>query len=106
MSRAPIESRGLRLAIAAAGSQSKLSLLIGRRQSTISDWVRDGKPLPAEYVLTLERALGISRSTLRPDLYPLDGQPSSLPAGRTLAGRPPVADCDRGAKSQLAEPLP
>lgn len=31
------------------------------------------KQVPAERVLTVERATGVSRHQLRPDLYPLEG---------------------------------
>jgi len=38
-------------------------------QSHVSYWKRTGR-LPAEYVLSVEAATGISRHELRPDLYP------------------------------------
>lgn len=39
-------------------------------QQLISYRYNRGLPLPAEYVLATERATGISRHDLRPDLYP------------------------------------
>lgn len=62
----------LALAVRAAGSQSAFGRLIGRRQSTVRDWLRLNKPLPAEDVFTVEAELGISRHTLRPDIYPIE----------------------------------
>lgn len=67
----PLESP-LAAAIKAAGSQSAFGRLIGRNQSTVHDWLREGKPLPAEYVLLVERETGIPKEVLRPDIYPDD----------------------------------
>lgn len=57
-------------AVRAAGSQSAFGRLLPRSQSTVFDWLHKNKPLPAEYVLKVERATGISRHELRPDIYP------------------------------------
>lgn len=67
----------LALAVRKAGSQTAFGKLIGKGQSVIHDWLRDEKPLPAEYVLTVEAELGISKHALRPDIYPLDDSPAS-----------------------------
>lgn len=56
--------------IQAAGSQSKLADAIGASQQIVSYWASKDKPLPAEYVLAAEAALGISRTEIRPDIYP------------------------------------
>jgi len=66
----------LALAIRKAGSQSAFGRLIGKRQSVVHDWLRDARPLPAEYVLEVERLLGVSRHDLRPDIYPRDLAPA------------------------------
>ncbi|BBC72896.1 conserved hypothetical protein [Altererythrobacter sp. B11] len=65
----------LALAVRKAGSQTAFGRLIGKRQSVIHDWLRDEKPLPAEYVLAVEAATGISRHELRADIYPLAESP-------------------------------
>ena len=83
-------------AIQIVGGQSALGRLIGKPQSTVWEWVDRKKPLPAEFVLTIEAATGISRHELRPDIYPLEPAPqppapqspafgSSLPEGRNPA---------------------
>lgn len=54
------------------GVQSKLAAAIGTSQQNISNWLNGGKSLPAEFVLPTERATGISRHELRPDLYPIE----------------------------------
>ncbi|WP_174286655.1 YdaS family helix-turn-helix protein [Sphingomonas bacterium] len=57
-------------AVRRVGSQSAYARLVGRSQAWVYAALRDGKPLPAEHVLTVERETGISRHDLRPDLYP------------------------------------
>jgi len=58
-------------AVRAAGSQSAFGRLIGRRQSTVRDWLVLNKLLPAQHVLTVEASTGVSRHALRPDVFPL-----------------------------------
>lgn len=80
-------------AIQIVGGQSALGRLIGRPQSTVWEWVDRKKPLPAEFVLTIEAATGISRHELRPDIYPLEpaSAPSSPAFGSSLPdGRNPA----------------
>ena len=43
---------------------------LGVSQAAVWKWVKRGKQLPAEHVLTVELQTGISRHDLRPDLYP------------------------------------
>lgn len=66
----------LRAAVDCVGSQSAMGRLLGLSQASVSKWVRLKKPLPAEHVLTVERATGISRHDLRPDLYPRESHPA------------------------------
>lgn len=62
---------GLQLALDAAKSQSRLAEVCGVSQPTVWGWINKGRgQLPAEYVLTVERELEVSRHVLRPDLYP------------------------------------
>lgn len=101
----------LRDAVACAGSQSALSRILGVTQATVSNWLSKRQPLPAEHVLTVERATGIPRSRLRPDIYPVESpskgpdidppadHPAALPAA--AANRP----CDPPGKVQLGEPV-
>lgn len=50
--------------------------MIGVTQQAVFKWLRDGKHLPAEHVLTVERETGVAKERLRPDLYP----PAPFPA--------------------------
>lgn len=50
-------------------TQAELAKALGVSQPTISEWVARNRP-PAERVLAIESATGISRFELRPDLYP------------------------------------
>lgn len=58
---------GLKAAISKAGSQSALARLLGKSQPLISKWLKSTRPLRAEHCAEIERALGVSRQTLRPD---------------------------------------
>lgn len=59
-------------AVELAGGQSAFARLHKVSQPTVWAWLNQGKPLPAEYVLTTERETGVSRHELRPDIYPPD----------------------------------
>lgn len=57
------------------GGQSAMAELIGKHQSTIHDWLKEDRPLPAEFVFVVESETGISRHELRPDIYPVEEPP-------------------------------
>src|SRR6185437_16705102 len=56
---------GLEEAIRVAGGVGALAKKLGISQPSVSNWSR----VPAERVLSVEEATGVSRVTLRPDLY-------------------------------------
>lgn len=58
----------LQQAIRAAGSQQKLADQLGIRSASISEWKLRDK-VPAERVLAIEAATGVSRHDLRPDVF-------------------------------------
>jgi TorA maturation chaperone TorD len=60
---------GLQEAIRTVGGVSELARRIGISQPSVSNWDR----IPAERVLTVETATGISRAILRRDLFAADG---------------------------------
>ena len=62
----------LQRAIEAAGGLTRLAERIGVSPQVVSNWRSRG--IPADRVLAVERATNgkVSRSELRPDLYPLD----------------------------------
>jgi TorA maturation chaperone TorD len=57
---------GLERAIEAVGGVRALARALGVSQPAVSTWRR----IPAERVLAVEAATGVSRTALRPDLYP------------------------------------
>ena len=60
-----MRDEGLDEAIRAAGGVGALARKIGISQPSVSNWSR----VPAERVLSVESATGVSRAILRPDLY-------------------------------------
>lgn len=56
-------------AVQAAGGQQALAEKCGVKYQAIQKWLRT-KRVPAERVLAVEAATGVSRHELRPDIYP------------------------------------
>lgn len=52
------------------GNQSRFAAAIGTTQQNIFNWLKNGRPLPAEYVLKAEQVTKFSRHQWRPDIYP------------------------------------
>ena len=69
MATAPTPFEALTTAVNAAGSQSELARICGVSQPAVWKWLQV-KRVPAEYVLRIEAATGVSRHHLRPDIYP------------------------------------
>lgn len=66
-------TEALKRACDAAGGQKPLADLIGTTQSQVWYWLtRSKRGVPAEFVLPIERETGVSRSELRPDLWPAE----------------------------------
>jgi TorA maturation chaperone TorD len=63
--KTPMRDVGLDEAIRVAGGVGALARKIGISQPSVSNWAR----IPAERVLSVEAATGVSRAILRPDLY-------------------------------------
>lgn len=59
-------------AVSVAGGQLALAKKIGTSQPRVWNWLHRDDRIPAEFVLPIERATGVSRHELRPDLYPLE----------------------------------
>lgn len=58
-------------AVKAAGGLQSLAAACEVRYQAVQRWARDNK-IPAERVLQVEQASGVSRHDLRPDIYPRD----------------------------------
>lgn len=64
-------TEALKRACELAGGQKPLADRIGTTQSQVWYWLaRSKRGVPAEFVLPIERETGVSRSELRPDLWP------------------------------------
>lgn len=92
MELTPTPFEALQSALARAGSQSELARICGVSQPAVWKWLQSSKRLPAEYVLRVESATGVSRHHLRPDIYPLEAR-GSHPRwyGIDMAAGPDVA---------------
>lgn len=80
MSRSMLD--GLQEAISKAGGQSALAKLLRDQQGEgatkpqqghVWSWLNESGRVPAEWVIPIERATGVPRSKIRPDLYPPEG---------------------------------
>lgn len=63
-------TEALKRAVELLGGQSAIARLLGVTQPSVWAWLNRGKELPAEHVLAVEAATGVSRHDLRPDIYP------------------------------------
>ncbi len=60
----------LQQAVDKAGSQAEIARIAGVSTTAVWKWVQSSKRVPAEFVLKIEAATGVSRHDLRPDIYP------------------------------------
>jgi len=60
----------IRKAIKIAGGQAELARLIGVKSQYVWNWINRDSGVPAEYVIPIEKATGVTRQELRPDIYP------------------------------------
>jgi len=67
-SHCPERAEPLSAAIKAVGGYSALAAILGLTKASVHQWKR----VPAERVLAVEAATGVSRQQLRPDLYPAE----------------------------------
>ncbi len=80
--RTPYEA--LLLAIDKAGSQAEIARIAGVSTTAVWKWVQSSKRVPAEFVLKVEKATGVSRYDLRPDIYPREHMVDQGRRGRFL----------------------
>ncbi|NQY33603.1 MAG: helix-turn-helix domain-containing protein [Alteromonadaceae bacterium] len=59
-------------AVKKLGSQTKLAAAINTTQQNIWWWLYEANSINAEFVIAIEKASGVSRHELRPDIYPKD----------------------------------
>jgi len=60
----------LEAAVDKAGSQAELARIAEVSATAVWKWLHSSKRVPAEFVLKIEAATGVSRHDLRPDIYP------------------------------------
>ena len=72
----------LQLSLKAFSSQQAMATELGVTQPTVWRWLNQSKQVPAEYVLRVEAATGVSRHDLRPDIYPREEMVDRLQGDR------------------------
>lgn len=95
----------LAIEVRKAGSQVAFGKKIGRRQSTIHQWLKKGQ-VPAEDVGDVADRLGIAAAVLRPDLaevFQTPRAPETLPGAALAAGSVPT---DPVAGAEQISPSP
>ena len=57
------------VAIDKAGGRTAVAKMFGITPEAVRQWTLEDRRIPAEYILKLEEASGVSRYDLRPDVY-------------------------------------
>jgi DNA-binding transcriptional regulator YdaS (Cro superfamily) len=96
----PTPFEALQLAIAKAGSQAEIARIAEVSTTAVWKWVQSSKRVPAEFVLKIEAATGVSRHDLRPDIYPLEAHGREVMTDRHVGTR--FTGVDRFAGSPVA----
>lgn len=84
METKPTPYEALMLAIDKAGSQAEIARIAGVSGPAVWKWVQSSKRVPAEFVIKIEKATGVSRHDLRPDIYPREHMIDQGRAGRFM----------------------
>lgn len=82
MQKEPTPFEALQEAVEVAGSQSALARICGVGQPAVWKWLQSSKRIPAEFVLRVEAATGVSKHHLRPDIYPVKPPRRRVPNSR------------------------
>ena len=75
-------------AVRLAGNQSALARAVNVSPQAVQQWVESGR-VSHKKVIEVERATGVSRTELRPDIYPAD---EAVPASSHGLAPCPVVD--------------
>ena len=62
--------KGIEKAVLKVGGQTELARRIGVSQARVWNWINRDRDVPAEMVLRIEKASGVPRQRIRPDIYP------------------------------------
>ncbi|WP_153164302.1 YdaS family helix-turn-helix protein [Stenotrophomonas nematodicola] len=56
------------------GGQAALARMLGVSPQQLNQWVKTTRPVPPKHAIAIETATGVSRCSLRPDVFGMDGQ--------------------------------
>lgn len=87
-------------AVQSAGSQQALAQLLGIKPPSVSGWY-DRRRVPAERCIAIERATGVSRHQLRPDVFGPDPSGSQDEAVAQLRVEVDIRMSKRALRAQL-----
>ena len=104
MTQAVTPFEALEQGVAIAGGQSATARICGVSQTAVWKWLQSGKRLPAEHVLVMSAATGLSPHLYRPDIYPLSlviEEPDyTEECSPVLSPKSDPVVCDRHRKAQ------
>jgi DNA-binding transcriptional regulator YdaS (Cro superfamily) len=64
--------RGMNKALKKAGGYSGLAKYLGISRQRVHNWFMEGGQVPAHFVIDVEKATGVSRYEIRPDVFGVD----------------------------------
>lgn len=107
MDTKPTPLEALKSAVDEIGGQTQLARLCCVSQPAVWKWLQSAKRLPAEHVLRVEAATGVSRHLLRPDIYPreIDLAPPPSAIGEDFADCGPILSRPRDQAHGNRDPL-
>lgn len=92
------------MGVAHVGGQSATARICGVSQTAVWKWLQSAKRLPAEHVLAMSEATGLSPHLYRPDIYPLSlviEEPDyTEECSPVLSAKVDPVVCDHPAKAQ------
>lgn len=91
-------------ALRRAGSQAALARIVGKKQPAISKRLRGSCRAEPTEAIAIERATGVAREALCPDVFNPNTTSSVLPGNEVVEGGAPIENGNRRAEMQCVKP--